>query len=559
MNYGVMLNAYPDSIGETLRDAVDFLKRPEIQGAFTSSYFLPTLFHTDIDHGFSVISYDLNELTATEEDLKELQAMGMDLKMDFILNHLSALSPQYQDVVRRGEESPYKDFFINWNTFWKDHGTMTEEGFIQPDPDVLKVMPIRKEILPFMFMRYPDGKKVPYWNTFYQDIQYQHVDYYDVMQALGVQYTPAMMLSEAANAAIDAGKTPSEIDYGALNHYKAGMTDLLKARRRCMGQMDLNIDSPLVWDFYREVLTKLKGLGATMVRLDAFTMCHKEPGRVNFMNEPETWDVMGRVRKLTEEIGLEIIAEVHVPYATGAYEKLNKNHCTAYDFFLPGMIIDALDLHDATYLRKWAQEIHGKKLDIVNMLGCHDGIPLRDIHGLLPDERITALGDRMMERGGLMKLLFGAQKIYYQMDVTYYSALGEDDKKMVMARALQMFMPGRPEVWYLDLFVGKNDYANIEADPMKQNREINRTRLSLADVEEGLKKPVVKAQIELIRLRSGCPAFSRDAQMNFEETENGLRITWRHAGAEAMLEADLHTYDTKVTTSGWEGAGEFRF
>ena len=161
MNYGVMLNAYPDSIGETLRDAVDFLKRPEIQGAFTSCYFLPTLFHTDIDHGFSAISYDLNELTATEEDLKELQAMGMDLKMDFILNHLSALSPQYQDVVRRGEESPYKDFFINWNTFWKDHGTMTEAGFIQPDPDVLKVMPIRKEILPFMFMRYPDGKKVP--------------------------------------------------------------------------------------------------------------------------------------------------------------------------------------------------------------------------------------------------------------------------------------------------------------------------------------------------------------------------------------------------------------
>lgn len=560
MNYGVMLNAYPDSIGETLSDAVRFLARPEVEGAFRSCYFLPTLFHTDIDHGFSVVSYDLNELTATEEDLRELQAMGMDLKMDFILNHLSTLSPQYQDIVKYGKDSKYKDFFINWNTFWAGNGTMTEEGYIQPYPEKVDMMPIRKQILPFMFMRYPDGTEVPYWNTFYQDIEYKHVDYYDVMQALHVQYETAMRLAAAANAAIDEGKTPKQIDYGALDKHKAAMTDLLNSRRRCMGQMDLNINSPLVWDFYREVLTKLKRLGATMVRLDAFTVCHKEPGRVNSLNEPETWDIMGRVREITEEIGLEIIAEVHVPYATGTYEKLNKNKCTAYDFFLPGLIIDALDLHDATYLRRWAEEICEKKIDIVNMLGCHDGIPLRDIHGLLPDERIKALGDRMTARGGLEKLIYGAQKIYYQMDITYYSALGEDDRRMALARALQMFMPGKPEVWYLDLFVGKNDYANIEADPMKQNREINRTRLSLADVEEGLKKPVVKAQLALMRLRSACPAFARDAQMTFEETGAcGIRITWRHAGAEATLTANLETYDMTVTSTGWEGAGTLRF
>ena len=166
----------------------------------------------------------------------------------------------------------------------------------------------------------------------------------------------------------------------------------------------------------------------------------------------------------------------------------------------------------------------------------------------------------MTARGGLEKLIYGAQKIYYQMDITYYSALGEDDRRMALARALQMFMPGKPEVWYLDLFVGKNDYANIEADPMKQNREINRTRLSLADVEEGLKKPVVKAQLALMRLRSACPAFARDAQMTFEETGAcGIRITWRHAGAEATLTANLETYDMTVTSTGWEGAGTLRF
>ena len=38
---GVMLNAYPDSIGGTLGDIVAVLKRPELKNAFTSFYILP--------------------------------------------------------------------------------------------------------------------------------------------------------------------------------------------------------------------------------------------------------------------------------------------------------------------------------------------------------------------------------------------------------------------------------------------------------------------------------------------------------------------------------------
>ena len=57
MNIGSMLNAYPDSMGGTLDDIADFLRKPELEGAFTSCYILPSLFHTDLDRGFSVIDY----------------------------------------------------------------------------------------------------------------------------------------------------------------------------------------------------------------------------------------------------------------------------------------------------------------------------------------------------------------------------------------------------------------------------------------------------------------------------------------------------------------------
>ena len=39
-------------------------------------------------------------------------------------------------------------------------------------------------------------------------------------------------------------------------------------------------------------------------------------------------------------------------------------------------------------LAAWAKEIVEKKISTVNMLGCHDGIPLLDLKGLLPKEEI---------------------------------------------------------------------------------------------------------------------------------------------------------------------------
>ena len=83
---GPMLNAYPDSIGGTLGDIVKFLRNPGLKDVFQSFYILPSIFNTDLDRGFSVIDYELNELYATSEDLKDLNEIGIDLKFDFVLN-----------------------------------------------------------------------------------------------------------------------------------------------------------------------------------------------------------------------------------------------------------------------------------------------------------------------------------------------------------------------------------------------------------------------------------------------------------------------------------------
>lgn len=542
MNSGAMLNAYPDSLGGTLGDIAQLLERPEMKDAFTSFYILPSVFNTDLDRGFSVISYELNRMLAKAGDIDRLHAQGLDLKLDFILNHLSVLSPQFQDILRRGDESPYRDFFIDWNRFWAGKGEMTPQGYIQPDAALIRDMFFRKPGLPILMARLPDGREVPYWNTFYQEVRYDPIDAQDLMTRMDIQYGEAKALSERVDEQLAHGVKPGEMDFAGFETYRERTVELLESRRKYLGQMDLNLRSDLVWAYYEETLAKLKSYGAAIVRLDAFAYAPKTPGLRNFMNEPDTWDVLERVRQIADRHELTLLPEIHASYAEGGHEKLASKGYMTYDFFLPGLIIDAIENKDGASLAAWARELKDKDMRTVNMLGCHDGIPMLDLKGMIPEDRIQRLIDLIVARGGLIKNLHGQKNVYYQVNATYYSALGEDDRKMLLARALQLFMPGKPQIWYLDLFAGKNDLEAACRGGDAGHKEINRTNLTHEAIEAGLGREVVRRQIELLRMRNRCPAFGFDAELSVELLNaHTLHMTWRAQGRSATLRADLDT------------------
>ena len=405
---------------------------------------MPSVFNTDLDRGFSAIDYELSDLYATRGDFDALADAGISLKLDFILNHASVLSPQFQDLLARGEDSQFADFFVDWNAFWAGHGEMTPEGYVQPDAELLKDMFFRKPGLPILMVRMPNGTEKPYWNTFYQEVRYAAPDAQDLMAATGMQYGRAAILAERLAAVLADGGKPGNVDASGFEDVRDAVVDYVESRRRYLGQMDLNIASPLVWDFYADTL-------------DALAKIHETIASQGFMT---------------------------------------------HDFFLPGLVIDAFEQHDATVLKRWIGEVLEKKIRTVTMLGCHDGIPLLDLEGLLSGERIQGLIDVVKGSGGYVKDLHGAKNIYYQVNATYYSALGESDARLLLARAIQLFVPGKPQVWYLDLFAGPNDHDAVAKGGPNGHKEINRTNLSLEAVEAGLKKPVVQRQIELLRFRS---------------------------------------------------------
>ena len=502
---GVIFNAYPDSLGGTLSEAVRLLETPEMRGAFSGFYLLPSLFHHDLDRGFSVIDYGINELLASAAELERLKADGVSLLLDFVLNHASVNSPQFRDLLEKGDASPYRDLFIDWNRFWAGCGSMTEDGYIRPDAEYLRDMFFRKPGLPLLSVRFPDGREVPFWNTFYQEV------------------------SEGPDGS-----------------------------RAYKGQMDLNIRSPLYRDFCRDTLRTLRGYGASVIRLDAFAYAHKAPGMKNFLNEPGTWELLRDISALAEPLGLTLLPEIHASYAEGVYALLGSKGYPVYDFFLPGLLLDAFETKNGEALAAWANEIVRRALRTVNMLGCHDGIPLLDLRGLLPEERIQKVIDAVVSRGGIVKDLHGQQNVYYQVNATYFSALGADERRLLLARAVQLFMPGTPQVWYLDLFAGENDLDAVLRGGSGAHKEINRTNLRADEAEKRLQWDVVQKQLTLLRFRNACPVFSADAAVTAEADGSRLTLRWESGCGAAVLEAELADASFTIRAE-WDGSAQFSY
>lgn len=550
---GVMLNVYPDSIGEKFSDTIAMLKMADFKDVFSLLYVLPTFFNSDLDRGFSIIDYDINKDLVDTKDLKDLNELQIKLKFDIVLNHLSVASPQFKDMLQYGNESKFKDFFINWNEFWEGNGVKNEDGIIIPNPEFLNKLFMRKSGLPILKVRFPDGSEQPYWNTFYQQITYNPITVSDLQNIKALTEEQKQFIVAIVNDAIKDNKDFSAIDFKDCTSLKSEILQIVEQKRSYLGQMDVNAASPLVWDFYEETLKKLNGYGCNILRLDAFAYLHKQVGESNFFNKPGTWEYLERIKKIAQQNDLMLLPEIHAEYGLHLHDEVADKGYYIYDFFLPGLAIHTIENKSSKALLTWAKEIIAKGYKTVNMLGCHDGIPVLDLKGkevngaynkgLLEDTEIESIMNKIMERGGRVKNLYdpsGNKISYYQINATFFSALGEDEQKLLLARVIQMFMPGIPQVWYLDIFAGKNNYEAADNGGSAGHKEINRTTLTMNDIEQGLKTEVVKKQLEIMHLRNTSTAFLGHIEIN-DSVDAIIDIKWVNGTAIAHLKADLQT------------------
>ena len=119
----IMLITYADSLGGDLQKLKRVLSE-HFDGVVGGLHILP-FYPSSGDRGFAVINYDsVDPAFGDWDDIREL-AERYYLMVDFMVNHASIRSREFQDYMERCDESPYRDMFIHWNEFWPN-GEPTE-------------------------------------------------------------------------------------------------------------------------------------------------------------------------------------------------------------------------------------------------------------------------------------------------------------------------------------------------------------------------------------------------------------------------------------------------
>ena len=313
-------------------------------------------------------------------------------------------------------------------------------------------------------------------------------------------------------------------------------------------QIDLNIQSDVTWQFIQDNLNMLADRGAAIVRLDAFAYTTKKVGGACFFEEPEIWDILDHVRTILSPYKVEILPEVHEHYTIQL--KLAEKGYWVYDFALPMLLLHALHTGETANLVHWLNICPGKQF---TTLDTHDGIGVVDARGLLTDEQIDRTKDLLFSHGANVKKIYNTETYHnldiYQINCTYYSALGNNDGAYLIARAVQMFAPGIPQVYYVGLLAGKNDIELVEST--KNGRDINRHSYTVEEIARETQRPVVQKILKLMRFRNEFPAFSGEC----EASSNGSVFTVRRTGGgyTAELVADMKSYVCSFRYSGPDG------
>lgn len=310
-------------------------------------------------------------------------------------------------------------------------------------------------------------------------------------------------------------------------------------------QMDLNLENEITWEFIERSLRFLMDHGASMVRLDAFAFATKKPGTSCFFVEPEMWDCMERVAGVLRERNIPMLPEIHDHYKIQL--KIAEHGYPIYDFALPVLVLHTLYSGNCKRLKHWFSIC---PRDMYTTLDTHDGIGTVDVEDLLSEEELNQVIRQTEQYGANFKMDFSAKAkdkpVVYQINCTYYSALGEDDQAYLLSRAIQFFAPGVPQVYYMGLLAGANDYELMERTNFPRN--ISRHNYEISEIEAAVQKPVVQKLCKLMRLRNELPAFDGEAVVS-DLPDHLLEITRESNGAKAVLRADLATKKFTITCS----------
>ena len=319
-------------------------------------------------------------------------------------------------------------------------------------------------------------------------------------------------------------------------------------------QIDINATHPQGKAYLLSVMQALHENDIRMIRLDAIGYAVKKPGSSCFMI-PETFTFIKYLSRQAAKLDIEVLVEIHSHYLRQI--EIARHVDRVYDFALPPLVLHAIFNRTARYLKEW---LAISPRNAITVLDTHDGIGVIDIGadssgpqfnpGMIPPEQLDALVEQIhINSNGQSRLATGAAASnldLYQVNCTFYDALGRNDRNYLLARAIQFFAPGVPQVYYVGLLAGENDMALLARSGV--GRDINRHFFTPEEIDQAIQRPVVQSLFELIRFRNRHPAFNGSFSLP-EARDSALSLRWEAGEAWAMLEVDFATGSYSITNS----------
>lgn len=309
-------------------------------------------------------------------------------------------------------------------------------------------------------------------------------------------------------------------------------------------QIDLDVTSSVTKEFIREQLNFLIEKGANMIRLDAFAYANKKIGTNCFFVEPEIWETLKECDDIISEQGASLLPEIHEHYTI--QQKIADRGYYVYDFALPMLVLYTMYSGIVERLVHWMQICPRRQY---TTLDTHDGIGVVDVKDLLTEEEVKYVREKLYEQGANTKRIYSTEAYnnldIYQINSTYYSALGDDDDSYLLSRILQCFAPGIPQVYYVGLLAGSNDIELLEQT--KEGRDINRHYYSMDEVKKEIERPLIKKLFQLFRFRNSCKAFDGECRVE-AHGKHCIRIERisEDQSIKAVMEANARTKEYSI-------------
>ena len=303
-------------------------------------------------------------------------------------------------------------------------------------------------------------------------------------------------------------------------------------------QVDIDINHDAGKAYLVRVLEALKSGGVKVVRLDAVGYAVKTPGTDSFMTK-ETLDFVRDITELIHSYDMRVLVEVHAHYT----QQLDISPLVdlIYDFQTAPLLLHSFFTGTVDRLDDWFKI---RPTNCLNVLDTHDGYgvidggPINGRPGLITQDEMAHIFDVAEKNTGGHSAIASVVPQWFtlphQINATLPNIVANDTAYVAM-RAVQFFLPGEPQVYYVGLFNGMDDRELFARSG--QGRDTNRHVYSPSEIEAALKQPVTQAIIALARLRKHA-AFEGEFSWQVLGAES-IRLQW--VNGENKLTLDMQT------------------